>query len=71
MAVCFIASELAFESELSCLEFLEAKDVLKFVEEKDDSQGNKSLRLRAKEALVTINQLRAGAFKKVDIKGQI
>jgi hypothetical protein len=62
----FVTDGLGFETDEDCVEFLESHRVLPFVQ--DHVTGP---RLILKDAKVLIESLRAAAFSKVDIKGQI
>jgi hypothetical protein len=59
----FLTDELGFESDESCREFLESHGAQSII----DNTG----RVKIREAATLFEGLRAAAFRKVDIKGQI
>lgn len=68
----FLTNELSFENEDACREFIQsAVDPQNLFEAKLDDQGRGHIRVKVKEAANVFEQLRASAFRKVDIKGQL
>lgn len=63
----FLTDELGFDNDEICREFLEAHGAQNVIEDKGDGQ----YRVRIREAASQFESLRAAAFSKVDIKGQI
>ena len=63
----FLTDELGFDNDASCREFLETHGAQNTIEDKGDRQ----YRVRIREVAAQIESLRAAAFSKVDIKGQI
>jgi hypothetical protein len=63
----FLTDELGFDNDESCREFLETHGAQNVIEDKGDGQ----YRVRIREVASQIESLRAAAFSKVDIKGQI
>ncbi|KAF2748810.1 hypothetical protein M011DRAFT_400295 [Sporormia fimetaria CBS 119925] len=66
----FLTNELGFENDEECLQFLRDHGAQHLIEEKETDNGPK-MRVRVKEAMALFDQLRAAAFSKVDLKGQI
>lgn len=60
----FLTDELGFENDDSCREFLESHGAQSIIE-------NNTGRVKIREAATLFEGLRAAAFRKVDIKGQI
>ncbi|KAH9877085.1 hypothetical protein IAQ61_002448 [Plenodomus lingam] len=67
VALRFLTDELGFESDETCREFIECHGAQNIIEQKD---GNPA-RVKVREAASHFESLRAAAFSKVDIKGQI
>ena len=67
----FLTDELAFDNDEACREFLESHGAQNIIEEKFDEKVGKQYRVKIREAAAHLEQLRAAAFRKVDIKGQI
>ncbi|KAF2714281.1 hypothetical protein K504DRAFT_370618 [Pleomassaria siparia CBS 279.74] len=66
----FLTDELAFENEVDCREFLESNGAKHLIDDiYDEKSGTR--RVKVKEGAATFEALRAGAFNKIDIKGQI
>lgn len=63
----FLTDELGFENDETCRDFLEAHGAQNIIEDK----GNNEFRVKVREAAAHFEGLRAAAFSKVDIKGQI
>jgi hypothetical protein len=63
----FLTDELAFENDEECREFIESKGIQNSIEPKGDNQYVVNVRKAASD----FEKLRAAAFSKVDIKGQI
>jgi hypothetical protein len=63
----FLTDELGFDNDEVCRDFLESHGAQNMIEDK----GNKEFRVKMREAANHFEQLRAAAFSKVDIKGQI
>lgn len=63
----FLTDELGFDNDEICREFLETHGAQNVIEDKGDGQ----YRVRIREAASQFESLRAAAFSKVDIKGQI
>ncbi|KAF1843584.1 uncharacterized protein K460DRAFT_148016 [Cucurbitaria berberidis CBS 394.84] len=63
----FLTDELGFDNDETCREFLESHGAQSIIEEKDGNQ----FRVKIREAASHFESLRAAAFSKVDIKGQI
>jgi hypothetical protein len=63
----FLTDELAFENDEDCREFIVSHGGQSIIEAKGDNQYIVKVRQAASE----FERLRAGAFSKVDIKGQI
>lgn len=70
VALRFLTDELGFESDGECRQFLNDHGAENIIEEKTDKNGA-TLRVRVKEGAANFERLRAAAFSKVDIKGQI
>jgi hypothetical protein len=66
-----LTDELAFDNDEACCEFLEAHGAQNIIEKKPDEKGGHQFRVKLREAAAGFEQLRAAAFSKVDIKGQI
>lgn len=64
----FLTEELGFEDDEECCQFLQDHEALHLMENKTPERA---ARVRIKEGAAIFEQLRAGAFSKVDIKGQI
>jgi hypothetical protein len=67
----FLTDELGFDNDEVCREFLESHGAQNTIEEKFDEKNGKQLRVKIREAAAHFEQLRAAAYSKVDIKGQI
>lgn len=67
----FLTDTLAFENEDECREFLESHGAPHLIEEKLDEKSGVQLRVKIKEGASIFENLRASAFARVDIKGQI
>ncbi|KAJ4406979.1 hypothetical protein N0V91_004145 [Didymella pomorum] len=67
----FLTDELAFDNDEVCREFLESHGAQNNIEEKFDDKTGKQYRVKIREGAALFEQLRAAAFSKVDIKGQI
>ena len=67
----FLTDELGFDNDEVCREFLESHGAQNIIEEKFDEKTGKQYRVKIREAAAHFEQLRAAAFSKVDIKGQI
>jgi SAC3 family protein LENG8/THP3 len=67
----FLTDELGFDNDDVCREFLELHGAQNIIEEKFDAKTGKQYRVKIREAAAQLEQLRAAAFSKVDIKGQI
>ncbi|KAF1925174.1 uncharacterized protein M421DRAFT_70503 [Didymella exigua CBS 183.55] len=67
----FLTDELAFDNDEVCREFLESHGAQTVIEEKFNEKAGKQYRVKIREGAVLFEQLRAAAFSKVDIKGQI
>lgn len=67
----FLTDELAFDNDEVCREFLESHGAQTIIEEKFDEKAGKQYRVKIREGAALFEQLRAAAFSKVDIKGQI
>ena len=63
----FLTDELGFDNDESCREFLETHGAQNVIED----QGNHQYRVKVRDVAAQIESLRAAAFSKVDIKGQI
>ncbi len=63
----FLTDELGFDNDDICREFLESHGAQNIIEEREDKQ----FRVKIREAAFHFETLRAAAFSKVDIKGQI
>lgn len=63
----FLTDELGFDNDETCRDFLESHGAQNIIEAKDGNQ----FRVKVREAAAHFEALRAGAFQKVDIKGQI
>ena len=63
----FLTNELGFENESDCREFLESHGVARVI----DTTNSAQVRVRVKEGATVFEELRAAAFKSIDIKGQI
>ncbi|KAF1834068.1 hypothetical protein BDW02DRAFT_353953 [Decorospora gaudefroyi] len=63
----FLTDELGFDNDETCREFIESHGGQNIVEDKGDHQ----YRVKVREAASQFDSLRAAAFSKVDIKGQI
>lgn len=68
VALRFLTEELGFEDDEECCQFLRDHEALHLV---DTKTSERAARVRVKEGAAIFEQLRAGAFSKVDIKGQI
>jgi hypothetical protein len=71
IALRFLTDELAFDNDEACREFLESHGAQNIIEKKADEKGGYQFRVKLREAAAGFEQLRAAAFSKVDIKGQI
>lgn len=67
----FLTDELGFDNDEVCREFLESHGAQNIIEEKFDEKTGKQYRVKIRDAAAQFEQLRAAAFSKVDIKGQI
>jgi hypothetical protein len=67
----FLTDELGFENDETCREFLESHGAQTIIEEKRDENNVTQFRVRIRDAATLFEGLRASAFRKVDIKGQI
>jgi hypothetical protein len=67
----FLTDELGFDNDEVCREFLESHGAQNIIEEKFDEKSGKQFRVKIREGAAQFEQLRAAAFSKVDIKGQI
>ncbi|KAI8931167.1 hypothetical protein NX059_011520 [Plenodomus lindquistii] len=67
VALRFLTDELGFDNDETCRDFLESHGAQNIIEQKD---GNPA-RVKVREAASHFDALRAAAFSKVDIKGQI
>ncbi|KAF2035315.1 hypothetical protein EK21DRAFT_107435 [Setomelanomma holmii] len=67
----FLTDELGFENDDSCREFLESHGAQTIIEQKADESNRMQYRVKIREAAALFESLRAAAFRKVDIKGQI
>ncbi|CAO2652937.1 Nn.00g023480.m01.CDS01 [Neocucurbitaria sp. VM-36] len=63
----FLTDELGFDNDETCREFLESHGAQSLIEAKDGNQ----FRVKIREGASHFENLRAAAFSKVDIKGQI
>ena len=66
----FLTDELAFESDIACLEFLKNHDAEHLVDGTANNSDMTLVRVKVKEGAALFEQLRQ-AFSKIDIKGQI
>lgn len=71
IALRFLTDELGFENDGACREFLEAHNAKPFIEERTNDKNGRHDRVKISEAAGLFEGLRAAAFRKVDIKGQI
>ena len=67
----FMTDELAFDNDEACREFLESHGAQHIIEERYDEKSGKQYRVKIREAAAPLEHLRAAAFSRVDIKGQI
>ncbi|KAJ4324014.1 hypothetical protein N0V94_001514 [Neodidymelliopsis sp. IMI 364377] len=67
----FLTDELGFDNDEVCREFLESHGAQNIIEEKFDDKSGKQFRVKIREGGAQLERLRAAAFSKVDIKGQI
>lgn len=67
----FLTDELGFENDESCREFLERHGAQSTIEDKTDDKNGRHFRVKVRDAAALFEGLRANAFSKVDIKGQI
>ncbi|KAF2999788.1 hypothetical protein E8E13_005856 [Curvularia kusanoi] len=67
----FLTDELAFDNDEACREFLESHGAQTIIEKKFDEKTGHQFRVKIREAAAQFEQLRAAAFSRVDIKGQI
>ncbi|KAF2242900.1 hypothetical protein BU26DRAFT_570328 [Trematosphaeria pertusa] len=67
----FLTDELGFENDDACREFLDSHGAQHIIDEKVDEQGARQFRVKVREGAAVFESLRAAAFSKVDIKGQI
>jgi hypothetical protein len=63
----FLTDELGFDNDEICRDFIESHGVQNIIEDKGDNQ----YRVKVRDAASQFESLRAAAFSKVDIKGQI
>ena len=66
MTLRFLTDELGFENDEACRDFLETHGAQNIIEAKDGQ-----FRVKIREAAAHFEGLRAAAYSKVDIKGQI
>ncbi|KAF2113387.1 SAC3/GANP/Nin1/mts3/eIF-3 p25 family-domain-containing protein [Lophiotrema nucula] len=71
VALRFLTDELGFDSDNDCIEFLTSHGAENLVEQKTNDKNESQLRVKIKEGAGLFDSLRAAAFSKVDIKGQI
>lgn len=71
VALRFLTDELGFDNDEACREFLESQGAQHILEEKVDEKNGQHMRVKIREAASLFESLRAAAFSKVDIKGQI
>ena len=68
----FLAEELGFEGDHDCISFLCENGGEQFIEQKSDDKGvPNGIRFLTAKARPVIEQAKAKAFHKVDIKGQV
>lgn len=67
----FLTDELGFDNDETCREFLASHGAQNIIEEKTDEKNGVHLRVKLRDAAPLFESLRAAAFRKVDIKGQI
>jgi hypothetical protein len=67
----FLTDELGFENDETCRDFLESHGAQNMIEEKRDEKNVPHVRVKIRDAATLFENLRASAFHKVDIKGQI
>ncbi|KAF2264028.1 hypothetical protein CC78DRAFT_544408 [Lojkania enalia] len=67
----FLTDELGFDSDGDCVDFLASHGAQDLIEEKVNDRDEPQHRVRVKQGVGLFESLRATAFSKVDIKGQI
>lgn len=67
----FLTDELGFENDETCREFLGSHGAQSIVEDKPDTTNGTQYKVKIRDAASLFENLRAAAFSKVDIKGQI
>lgn len=67
----FLTDELGFDNDDTCREFIESHGAQNIIEQKPDQDNGVQYRVKIREAAALFESLRATAFRKVDIKGQI
>lgn len=67
----FLTDELGFMNADECRAFFETYNVQHLIEEKVDEKTGKQSRVNMKGSAALFDKLRANAFSKIDIKGQI
>lgn len=67
----FLTNELGFMNDDECRAFFELYNVQHLIEEKIDEKTGNQYRVNMKGSAALFDKLRANAFSKIDIKGQI
>ncbi|KAF2124921.1 hypothetical protein P153DRAFT_116554 [Dothidotthia symphoricarpi CBS 119687] len=67
----FLTDELGFDNDEACCEFLALHNARHIVEQKMDGNKDAQFRVKIRDAASLFENLRAAAFSKIDIKGQI
>jgi hypothetical protein len=67
----FLTDELGFENDETCREFLESHGAQSIIEDKAGATSGTQYKVKIRDAANLFESLRAAAFSKVDIKGQI
>jgi hypothetical protein len=67
----FLTDELGFDNDDTCREFIESHGAQNIIEQKPDEDNGVQFRVKIRDAAALFEGLRAAAFRKVDIKGQI
>ncbi|KAH7064124.1 SAC3/GANP/Nin1/mts3/eIF-3 p25 family-domain-containing protein [Paraphoma chrysanthemicola] len=67
----YLTDELGFDNDDTCREFLESHGAQNIIEQKAEEDNGVQYRVKIREAAALFEGLRAAAFRKVDIKGQI
>ncbi|KAH8729081.1 SAC3/GANP/Nin1/mts3/eIF-3 p25 family-domain-containing protein [Phaeosphaeriaceae sp. PMI808] len=67
----FLTDELGFDNDDTCRDFLESHGAQNAIEKKIGETNSFQYRVKVREAAAAFESLRAAAFRKVDIKGQI